>query len=319
MWNVPDEMIRKENREYIFRSYADERYFVEVSGIPDLQACCILKEPIFINIVPFATDAKVYSGKLEDGKVTQRFKSIPLDVEDYPTHYVWSPELHDLDGDGTPEVWVRYVRAWAPGISQELVIYKITDKGELALLKHFSGNTEGVARRLDGNRVEVGSGRSDKNLGLKSEITRLARKEVKAATTPMQKKLTTLSRDLAQKKREVTELQQKISRMEKKLDKFQPDMPSVSHEELENARFGPKLLKSQRKRLKLDQYQMAELMNTSVYTIRAWEQGRSNPKDRETLALLVAIRKMGVGEVREKLGIGLKGKKVGRRKKRAKK
>ena len=59
--------------------------------------------------------------------------------------------------------------------------------------------------------------------------------------------------------------------------------------------------------------------NKLLNSIRAWEQGRSKPRDKEVLVSLVAIRKMSVGEVREKLGIASKVKKVGRRKKIVKK
>ena len=44
---------------------------------------------------------------------------------------------------------------------------------------------------------------------LKSEITRLAKKEVKAATTPMQKKTAALSKALAEKKREISDLKKR--------------------------------------------------------------------------------------------------------------
>ena len=61
---------------------------------------------------------------------------------------------------------------------------------------------------------------------------------------------------------------------------------------------------------------MAKLMKVSIFTIRAWEQGRSKPRDKDVLVSLVAIRKMGVGEVREKLGVGPKVRKVVWRKKK---
>ena len=68
-----------------------------------------------------------------------------------------------------------------------------------------------------------------------------------------------------------------------------------------------------------NQHQMAKLMNTSVASLRTWGQGKSKPRDKEILVSLVAIRKMSVGEVREKLVVEPKVRKVGRRKQRVKK
>ena len=154
---------------------------------------------------------------------------------------------------------------------------------------------------------------------LKSEISRLAKKEVKAATGPLQKKTAALTKALAASKRRITDLEKEVTKLQKLIKESRPATPPVSPGEVKKARFGPKLLKSQRKRLKLNQHQMAKLMNASVASIRAWEQGRSKPRDKDILVSLGAIRKMSVGEVREKLGVGPKGKKVVRRKKKVKK
>ena len=73
---------------------------------------------------------------------------------------IWPLEFHDLDGDGKDELWVRYNKAWADGFSQELAIYRIKDNS-LELIKKFEGLAEGIARRLDGNKIQVGTGFTD--------------------------------------------------------------------------------------------------------------------------------------------------------------
>lgn len=165
MWGIPEEGIDKQKREFIIQSYSDDRYFVEVSALPRLENWSILKEPVVVAVIPLGVKPTILSGRLEKGKAVKYFKKMPFDVGDSFIHYVWQPEMHDLDGDGTPEIWIRYIKAWADGFSQELAIYRIKGDSELVLLKQFSGEAEGIARRLDGNKVEVGTGFTDKNVG----------------------------------------------------------------------------------------------------------------------------------------------------------
>ena len=165
LWGIPEEGIDKQKREFIIQSYSDAQYFVEVSASPRLENWSIIKKPPVVAVIPLGVNPAILSGKLVKGKPVKFFKEIPLNVEDSLIHYVWPPEMHDLDGDGIPEIWIRYIKAWADGFSQELAIYKIKNDNELVLLKQFSGEAEGLARRLEGNKVEVGTGFSNKNVG----------------------------------------------------------------------------------------------------------------------------------------------------------
>lgn len=165
MWGAPDDGVDKEKREFVIQSYSDDHYFVEITASPRLENWSIIKEPAVVSVIPLGVNPVIHSGRLDKGKAVKHFKDTPLNVGESFIHYVWEPELHDLDGDGAPEVWIRYIKAWADGFSQELAIYKIKDDGELVLIKQFSGEAEGLARRLDGNKIEVGTGFSNKNVG----------------------------------------------------------------------------------------------------------------------------------------------------------
>lgn len=165
LWGIPEKGVNIKKREFIVQAYSDDRYFAEVVASPRLENWSILKEPIVVSVIPFGINPMVLSGKLDKGKPTKYFKKTPLNAGGNYLHYVWPIEMHDLDGDGIPEVWIRYIKAWADGFSQELAIYKIKDDNELILFRQFSGEAEGVARRLDGNKVEVGTGFTDKNVG----------------------------------------------------------------------------------------------------------------------------------------------------------
>jgi len=165
MWSAPDDGVDKEKREFVIQSYSDDHYFIEITASPRLENWSIIKEPAVVSVIPLGANPIIHAGKLDKGKAIKHFKEKSLNVGESFIHYVWQPEMHDLDGDGVPEIWIRYIKAWADGFSQELAIYKIKDDIDLVLLKQFSGEAEGIARRLDGNKVEVGTGFTDKNVG----------------------------------------------------------------------------------------------------------------------------------------------------------
>jgi len=137
---------------------------------------------------------------------------------------------------------------------------------------------------------------------LKSEITRLSRKEAKKYVAPLKEKLSVVSRNIILKKRQIAQLEKRVSRLEKLAVSSVPDSPAVPSEELEKVRVSPRLVKSQRKRLKISQPQLAKLLGVSAAAVRSWEQGRTLPR-KENLIAFVAIRKLGVKEARRRLGL----------------
>ena len=165
MWGASEDGVDKDKREFVIQSYSDDHYYVEITASPRLENWSIIKEPAVVSIIPLGVNPVIHSGRLDKGKAVKHFKEMPFNVGESFIHYVWTPEMHDLDGDGVLEVWIRYIKAWADGFSQELAIYKIKDDSELVLIKQFSGEAEGIARRLNGNKVEVGTGFTNKNVG----------------------------------------------------------------------------------------------------------------------------------------------------------
>lgn len=139
-------------------------FFAEVSAFPYLEGWSRVKEDKATILTLALADSKrgIYlsSGQILNGTIGEKFDPLLLDTEGLNLQYVWTPEFYDLDGDGIPEIWLRYNKAMATGFTQELAIYKIQGS-KLILLKKFSGEAEGVARRIEGNRVEVGYGFTD--------------------------------------------------------------------------------------------------------------------------------------------------------------
>lgn len=166
LWGVPDELIGEGGRVAV-RTFTDEQYFVQVVASPVLEAWAIMREPPYsMVILPLgATDppAVIVAGRLQHGEPVQHFPKVPLNADGHFLHFVWPIELHDLEGDGTPEIWLRYNEAGGSGFSQVLEIYKIAED-QLALFKRFEGLAEGIARRLPDGRVEVAEGTTDRPL-----------------------------------------------------------------------------------------------------------------------------------------------------------
>ena len=61
-------------------------------------------------------------------------------------------------------------------------------------------------------------------------------------------------------------------------------VPPAAEEDVESARFSPRMLKTLRKRLSLTQQELARLLEVSAVTVAAWESGRSRPRKARLLS-----------------------------------
>ena len=133
---------------------------------------------------------------------------------------------------------------------------------------------------------------------LKQEITRLARKEVKANTESTRRATAQFRRDIAELKRIVKSLERRLSPLEKE-ERRRLGKP-VSTDAAEGARFSPRWVKSHREKLGLSQADYARLVGVSALTIYNWEHGRSRPR-KEFLGALVSVRKLGQRDAARRL------------------
>lgn len=129
---------------------------------------------------------------------------------------------------------------------------------------------------------------------LKSEITRLARKEVKASTDPLRKLNTTQRKQIAELRREVAELKKSMRAA------GTVAQPAQAPAEGAPVRFSAKGLKSLRARLGLSASDFGKLAGASGQSIYAWETGRTSPRQsqREKIA---SLRGMGKREALKRL------------------
>ena len=136
------------------------------------------------------------------------------------------------------------------------------------------------------------------NIGalLKSEITRLARKEIKSQVDALKKANVGYRRDIADLKRHLATLQRALKSVGK-------DKPKASQEgEVAATRFTAKGLKSMRKRLGLSAADFGKLAGASAQSIYSWEAGKTVPRKSQQSAL-AGFRGMGKREAQAKLGL----------------
>ena len=157
---------------------------------------------------------------------------------------------------------------------------------------------------------------------LKSEISRLARKEAKQVVAPVKKVSANYRGLIAGLRKQIDALQNEVAalrRVAPKADK------AVLAKQAPEGRFwitGPGV-KALRKRLGLTQALFGKLAGVSVPTVIKWEgaKGKAPIRLKAAIARLQAIRKMGKKQAEEILGTGTAGggKVKSRAKRRAKK
>ena len=156
---------------------------------------------------------------------------------------------------------------------------------------------------------------------IKSEIVRLAKKEVRKVSRPLGRDLRSLKSVVSQLRRTVSGLQRITTSQQKELQKGKAVLEAPP-EEVKESRFSPRLIRSLRRHLDITQKELAVLTSVTVGAVHLWESGQFKPSMKKK-AVMVALRKLGRREVRKLLeGRGPQNpekKRLSRRKKRAKK
>ena len=135
---------------------------------------------------------------------------------------------------------------------------------------------------------------------LKSEIRRLARKEVRASVMPLRKLVAGMRRRIAQQRKLIAELERNARRSGNSARTAE-----ASASEESQIRFSPEWVKAHRKKLKMSRRVYAKLIGVSAQSIFGWETGRTRPR-RRALELWRKIRSMGKRELKALSGAGKK-------------
>jgi len=144
---------------------------------------------------------------------------------------------------------------------------------------------------------------------LKTEITRLARKELRATVEPLAKEVRQLKRTVARLSKTLAGLD-KAAALKTRRQPAGAVMPGAGADEVKAARITSGVIKNLRKKLGVSQESMAVLLGVSPGAVAVWEQGRARPRGGNKAAL-VALRKLGRRDVKRLLAA--KGIQAGRR------
>jgi len=140
---------------------------------------------------------------------------------------------------------------------------------------------------------------------IKSEIVRLAKREVRKISVPLGRDVRSLKNTVSQLRKAVLTLQRITAQQQKQLEKG--EMPlEAAPEEVKVSRFSPRLIRSLRGHLGITQKELAILTGVTVGAVHLWESGKFKPSEKKK-AVIVALRKLGRREVRnlvEKKGAG---------------
>ncbi len=131
---------------------------------------------------------------------------------------------------------------------------------------------------------------------LKSEIQRLAKREVRAVSIPLKREVRSLRLTLSKLSKTVSALE----RFAKEAAKEAKPKLQASPEEVAASRLTGPRIRSLRKRIGLSQRELGTLIGASLNAVALWESGKFRPRGEKKTAL-VALKKLGKREARRLL------------------
>ena len=134
---------------------------------------------------------------------------------------------------------------------------------------------------------------------IKSEIVRLAKREVRKTSVPLGRDVRLLKSTISQLRKTVLALERSVAQQQNELRKRKIPLEATP-EEVKKSRFSPALIRSLRKNLGISQKELAILTGVTVGAVHLWEKGKFGPGN-EKKAVMVALRKLGRRDVRKLL------------------
>jgi len=134
---------------------------------------------------------------------------------------------------------------------------------------------------------------------IKSEIVRLAKREVRKISVPLGRDVRFLKSGVSELRKAVLTLQRITANQQKELERGKMPLEAAP-EEVKVSRFSPRLIRSLRGHLGITQKELAILTDVTVGAIHQWESGQFKPSMKKK-AVMVALRKLGRREVRKLL------------------
>jgi DNA-binding transcriptional regulator YiaG len=134
---------------------------------------------------------------------------------------------------------------------------------------------------------------------LKSEISRLSRREIRKEVLPLRRSAAAHRREIAALKRTIVALERRAKSLAKVAAR--PDNKVTATDERQT-RFVAKGLISLRMRLGLSAADLARLLGVSMQSVYNWEHKKATPR-KEQVAAIAALRSVGKKEARQRLDL----------------
>ncbi|MDB5942538.1 MAG: transcriptional regulator, family-like protein [Ramlibacter sp.] len=135
---------------------------------------------------------------------------------------------------------------------------------------------------------------------LKSEIARVARREVRAETKGLKQAIAPYRAQIAELKRRTRELEQQVNRLGRVAKKTAASAGPEGDTGSRNLRFSAKGLAAQRKRLGLSAQAFGALIGASGQSVYKWEEGKTRPRAKH-LPAIASLRTIGKKEAAARL------------------
>lgn len=135
---------------------------------------------------------------------------------------------------------------------------------------------------------------------LKTEIARIARKEVRSQTEEIRKSSAQYRSHIAALRKRIDELERQLKRVGKSAGRRAPAAAAESDDEGTSRRFSATRLAAQRRKLGLSAADFATLLGVSGQSVYKWEHGESRPRARQ-LEAIAAVRGIGKREAAARL------------------
>ena len=132
---------------------------------------------------------------------------------------------------------------------------------------------------------------------LKSEISRIAKKEIRAESGALKKSSSQHRSDIAALKRRVAELEGMLRKLARAKTVTSPERALVTDKSL---RFRVSGFITLRKKLDLSAAEMGQLLGVSAQSVYKWEQGKARPRASQ-LQQIAQVRHLGKRQARERL------------------
>jgi len=137
---------------------------------------------------------------------------------------------------------------------------------------------------------------------LKTEVIRLARKELRAQMEPIKKSAAQLRAQVTELRAEVSTLKAKLKQMDKQTPKA-VRVDAIETPKRSRQRFTAKGFATMRGKLGLSCVEMGHLIGASDQSVRKWEEGESVPREKFQQAIF-SLRGLGKREIAVRLGAG---------------